>query len=56
MKNQSINTEPRSKEIRKVIKQIKRSKATGPDSIPMQLLKQLDEHNSTELQNIIQNW
>ena len=54
---EQYNTEPPTlEELRSTIKRLKRRKACGPDDIPMELYKELDEDNLRQLDEIVKNW
>ena len=44
------------KEIRTTIHKLKRRKAPGPDSIPMEIFKEFDEESLNEVREIMQEW
>lgn len=43
-------------ELNKTIKKLKKGKAAGPDRIPMEYFKALDQDNRTDLLSLINNW
>ena len=50
-KDLNYNTEPPSlQEIKKAIKKLKRRKATGPDEIPIELFKEMDDDKLIHIQ------
>lgn len=55
--NENYNTnQPTTKELKKVIKRMKRRKACGPDEIPMEMIKELDDTNLIKLYELICDW
>ena len=44
------------KELKAAIKKLKRRKATGPDEIPTEILKELQEHNLIPVLELLRHW
>ena len=47
---------PTSKEIKEVIKKLKRRKAPGPDEIPTEILKEMDDRSIEEIRRLMKTW
>ncbi len=52
MRWEHINKE----ELNRAIRKVKRRKATGPDEIPTEILKELDDGNLDNVVEIIRDW
>ena len=44
------------KEIKDTVKRMKRKKACGPDEIPMEMIKELDDTNLEKLHTLLEQW
>ena len=52
----NINLPPCGTEINKVIKRAKRHKTPGPDEVPMEVFKEMDEESRRRVLEIINEW
>eukprot|EP00973_Karenia_brevis_P088069 12212951-Karenia_brevis.AAC.1 len=43
-------------ELKEIIRQIKRHKTPGPDEIPVEMFKDMDEHNLQQVLHILNEW